>query len=494
VIEQKTKFKNRIYTFERTIPTLISAEYVPDWNLTKAVKESIQNMLDERTETGCNIFHKAESGTAFFCDHGRGVGINQIILMGDSGKRGREDMIGQHGEGEIVSFMVAAREGVQKTMVSRDWLVRGRLDDLAGRQALYLDVYRAPKVTRSGTAWEYSGGDSVISFCNAFEQFRVKIRQQARQEREARRWEKQAAKNRKQQRQRQKQQRARKGLLDREYAGQLFTNGLFVNNIDGLAFAYNLKATPGRDRAAFTWEFVKDEIVSIFNAEAELKHVVKLLRAATRNGAENVLEFKLDLNLDVKLVQKAIRKVSNSRSLRKLAWADFGKHASYIADAADQQITVIGFHGDPPAWVKNAIHCVTKVVGMTSKVKEGPLPGWLQKATDAACFLLIEDITNTPEFYSILRDPSSDRTQAYASLGKVVLVRTAVKEMNTITFLETLAHELGHAIGGYPDNTRGHASYIGQILARALTLAATSEEHRKAYQEMVKWLDKYCGR
>ena len=153
------KFKNRRYTFEQTVQTQLSIDYVPTWGLFEAVRESLQNALDERTLTSARV-HWIEDGpnSMYLYDRGRGVDFEDILLLGVSGKRGLEDVVGRHGEGEVVSSLVAARNGVTKIMASRDWLTTSRLADVGGRQVLALDVYRTNK-PRVGTAWLYTGNE-----------------------------------------------------------------------------------------------------------------------------------------------------------------------------------------------------------------------------------------------------------------------------------------------------------------------------------------------
>ena len=489
MVEQKVTFKNRVYRFERTIPTLISDQYVPDWTLSKAVKESVQNMMDERTATGCNAKWKYGADNAYFYDAGRGVDVEQIFIIGDSGKRGQSDMVGQHGEGEVVSFMVATREGVSKTMASQDWLARGRFEDMAGRMVLVIDLYRS-KGKRNGTAWEYTGAGVEQAMTQSLRDFRVKIREAQ----EEAKWQRKHARQRAAQRNRKRQARAKKRILLNEPAGYMFTNGAYVGHIEGLALAYNLEATPGRDRAAFAWEQVKGEIQHILSTEATKYHIERIFKRAMRYGADQTREMSLDLQIDPDTVKRAIRRATGSRSLKKLAWADYGHDASFITDATGQGIQVIGFHGQPPTWVSDAMHTARSLSGVTSKRVERVSPKSLLEATELAIELLTGESAEDAgvEVLSVHKLKDDPNATAYASGYKLVLVKTQMKGLSATAFLRIITHELGHIVYGYPDCTREHEQATGTMLSEALERVATDANARRIFKRMSAKFARYA--
>jgi len=105
-------FKNTVYVWVEDLEMPLSVDYVPDWTLQKAVEETLQNAYDEAFLSGGKAFVTDERSGTYVRDTGRGCDWQQIILIGDSGKRGENGATGKHGEGEIISFLVAARRGI----------------------------------------------------------------------------------------------------------------------------------------------------------------------------------------------------------------------------------------------------------------------------------------------------------------------------------------------------------------------------------------------
>ena len=93
----------------------ISADYVPEWGITEAVREFFQNAIDEQ---------RRDSGNSMFFDYdpkGQVIRIGnrhsdldiKTLLFGESTKRGKEEMIGSHGEGYKIATVVLLRNGKQ---------------------------------------------------------------------------------------------------------------------------------------------------------------------------------------------------------------------------------------------------------------------------------------------------------------------------------------------------------------------------------------------
>lgn len=100
---------------QRKYELSISADYVPEWGVTEAVREFFQNAIDE---------HKRDSGNSMFFDYDSKGQIIRIgnrhsdldiktLLFGESTKRGKEEMIGSHGEGYKIATVVLLRNGKQ---------------------------------------------------------------------------------------------------------------------------------------------------------------------------------------------------------------------------------------------------------------------------------------------------------------------------------------------------------------------------------------------
>ena len=87
----------------------ISADYVPGWGVTEAVREFFQNSIDEETRDSSNkmLFEYDEA---------------EEKLLGTSTKNDDDAMIGNHGEGYNIATVVLLRLG--KTVVFNNYCRR----------------------------------------------------------------------------------------------------------------------------------------------------------------------------------------------------------------------------------------------------------------------------------------------------------------------------------------------------------------------------------
>lgn len=431
------KFKNRWYSFEKRVETQLSVEYVPDWDLFKAIRESVQNMVDEHTLTGANITWFQDGEGAYFYDSGSGVDFSDILYLGVSGKRGLDNMVGQHGEGEVVSFLVAARLGAVKIMASKDWLCQGAIENVGGHKVLVLNVYKTNK-PRKGTCWRYSRGWN--DFCKAKASF-MQVG------------------------------RGRKRKILRDEPGVLYTRGMRVGKLDYLALGYNLTLTPGRDRAGFTWEQVGDEVKEILENHATPEDLAVILKDAIY---WTPLEMKIkDLVIAPKLTAKAAQIMSG----KKVVWAE--KHqAAQIADATERGDTkILNTYGGIPAWVRDGLPNVISVVTMNEELVLKDPPQVLAAVLDNFKKCLHENhrAWNVKCTHSF----KDKKVLAYADGSTIVLSKSAVKNMDFETFVGVMAHEIAHIETGAADCTRQHERRVRDILTNlvARMLMGNVREH-----------------
>ena len=108
-------------------------------------------------------------------DSGRGVDPYTLFLVGESGKRGADDMVGQHGEGETISTLVALRLGLVKVVAARIGCASGSFahmnGDVTRPKVLELVIYRSPQ-TRQGTVWFYQGPNVAQAAADAYVAFK----------------------------------------------------------------------------------------------------------------------------------------------------------------------------------------------------------------------------------------------------------------------------------------------------------------------------------
>jgi len=99
----------------------ISADYVPEWGTTEAVREFFQNAIDEETRDASNkIFfeYDEEAGIIRIGNKHSDLDI-KTLLFGVTTKKDEREMIGNHGEGYKIATVVLLRLG--KTVVFQNY-------------------------------------------------------------------------------------------------------------------------------------------------------------------------------------------------------------------------------------------------------------------------------------------------------------------------------------------------------------------------------------
>jgi len=460
---EKRTFRGRVYTYERTYQTTLTLDYVPEWNIFHAMRESFQNAFDEAVVTGedAGMYMNGIEDEAWIYDNGRGVDFEDILYLGATDKRGRTDLVGEHGEGEVLSFLVAAREGYEKVMASRDWMAVAEFQkDETGRfDILVIHRYKAQTPRKQGTLWFYGGW-------NAYEEAKA-----ARAEFVA------------------TTDSGRKSFrtIQTEDAGQLYTKGMKVNTISGLALGYNLPITPGRDRAGFTLGQVEGEIKKALEETANVDDVYQILKAKHHYGSPH--ELKLDVMIGPAIVKAAGNKLARDYSNKnKIVWADAGE-SSWTADAREQGYIVLGFYSKPPYWIREGLAHVSEVVnGSTEGKNVTALPQSLAGAVDP----LMELLGSNMSVECVIE--FNDGANALQGLNHVILSRRAVKGMDTQTLLGVLAHEVAHYETGAEDCTRAHERGIRKLLTQVAENLVNGEAARELYVKADKALRIYNRR
>lgn len=100
---------------QRKYELSISADYVPEWGVTEAVREFFQNAIDEQrrdSENSMFFEYSPEEQVIRIGNKHSDLDI-KTLLFGESTKRGKEEMIGSHGEGYKIATVVLLRNGKQ---------------------------------------------------------------------------------------------------------------------------------------------------------------------------------------------------------------------------------------------------------------------------------------------------------------------------------------------------------------------------------------------
>jgi len=99
----------------------ISADYVPEWGITEAVREFFQNAIDEEVkDTGNRMFFQYDKETQVMQIGNQHSELEiSSLLFGSTTKRDNQEMIGSHGEGYKIATVVLLRLG--KKVVFRNY-------------------------------------------------------------------------------------------------------------------------------------------------------------------------------------------------------------------------------------------------------------------------------------------------------------------------------------------------------------------------------------
>lgn len=497
----------RKYTHQKSFPTNISADYLNDsgshWGVWEMVRESVQNMVDEAqymadTNGGdildhCIVDLQNYSGNLDLRDKGRGVDWAKIFLIGVSGKRGTHYK-GQKGEGESLSFLVAARLGIGKTMFSQDWAVKARLEDYQGGpyQVLAFDLYKTNKPIE-GTVWRFDNHPEITAIYKNLGEYFPELSKQAQREAVAhqRRMDKMNADSRKRQiarakREIKKRSTSSKAMIITPKQGQparLYVRGVYVKDIQAL-FSYNIDVEINRDRSMVDeWEILK-QIAVAFDSKDLLPSQAEIYWKNAVDGPKTVdaLEYRLTMNL-----------LNNEELMRKAFYKAFGKmgclstNPNATLDAASDGFKPVKLYTHVTNTAKNlAVKLDTQSAGY-----EGDILPW-KAATNQAKALIskLQEIGKAFGFdpYPVVpvlkvlgRD--SSKTMGLYNSGKVYLMKSTL-EGSRAKLLETFIHECGHGETGFDDFTREFTDWFEEFNVKSLT--GTYDHVRPLIEELYK--------
>lgn len=480
-VAAELEFDGLRYTYQRTVETNLDGNYVPDWTTAKAVKESVQNQLDESLGSETKpYFGILNADTVWLRDAGRGVRFNTILRIGKSGKRDDARMVGQHGEGEVVSTLVAARQGLVKLLASQDWLAVGRLvadpEGEAGDRLLVIDVYQSD-LPRVGTAWFWQGpgvAAGLAAALTAFRRHQAMLHTGGLAYNEARRG------------------LAKVGIALPELGqqalvhmqpdgGHLYSRGQEVNDyVSGLLCSYNLTATPGRDRAGFTWEQAAQECEQIWAAHATGEAVANVLDHGVSYGTY-CKELAFASAPPAAAIKAGLAQWRRANG-KKPCWAwQSADDAPLIADAKERGtigVMVFSYTPGPPAWVRANIPHVSQYV------KANMLAAKTQKppkaiATVVSGLLVLLGQPDVPVAYEKLTD--ADGT---GDRNGITLDVQRLRGFTCERLLTVLIHETAHYVSGSSDCTRGHTSAISDLSSGLVMLLANSDAHLATLRQL----------
>lgn len=214
----------------------ISLDYVPDWGVTEAVRELFQNAIDNEAVNPENKMTFRKDGDTLIVANKQSKLSLDTLLLGCSSKVGDARTIGQHGEGYKIALVVLLRNGKKVRFLNYGaneiWetrVVNSRRYN--GAKVIQIEVDKTP-------IWKRTPDNDLTILVEGItdEEYDYILKSNIAL-------------------------RKREGLmgdhveteygdlmLDESEAGRIYIRGLYVCNIDGLKYGYNISKAIKLDR------------------------------------------------------------------------------------------------------------------------------------------------------------------------------------------------------------------------------------------------------
>ena len=481
-MDGERKFFRRRYRFSETIRTNISKDYLTDsgsnWTEWEMFRESVQNMWDEADRTA-----KETDGDSFnhfriylkddnivLEDKGSGVDLEAILYLGESGKRGTE-FRGQKGEGELISFLIACQFGIEKWMLSKNWAVTARFENLNGYNVLVLDKWITVKPsTLKGTRWIYPES-SVGSYYRNREDYFPGITKRGTQR------EKTLAKERAKQLARQEKKEGKPSgrttsakspiFTPRRGGAKLYVKDIYVRDLDSL-FSYNLPLELNRDRNMVSELDLFPMIAKTLNSEdATNRQLDTYWREGVGSRDHNKLEYRCVFESNWRTSyrwQNAFYRVFGKDAVipvdnltTDLDAATLGAKIIHLNDAAKKWAESVGINT-----TRNFLGCKE----MKLVKKHGPALKSL--------LAFLREIGKRCNMVEYPIKVAHELTGTYNGMllglwkdGEVYLTKAVICD-NAKALLKTYFHEVAHGDSGESDGTRGFTNWFESMHLDAL--------------------------
>ena len=469
------------YKFVRTIKTNISADYLEgDWAEWEALREIFQNAIDEGTRLARESGGDAKDYLGFrkkgqwFIVEDKGAGFNwqDLLLIGYSGKRTDQEMIGEKGEGELLSSLVFAKLGLEKWVFSKDWALYFRIEQYAegGADVLVADLFQTKSgKCRRGTRWTFQGNATIAGiFRDRGDYFIALESKLAKQRRQTVR----------------REQAAYQAKYAAKQAGATYTTsktgvwvptgrqkpslyfkGSFVKLIDS-AFCLNATSISiNRDRSMVDLDKLYDMIGSVLSDNDDTNVMAVYWRnALTSSNASNNLEYH---TADIWPVQET-----------KRLWVDafkavYGERACIAggdpfiaADATSEGWSVVKL-------TYHAAALAEKVGIMTDRevlhIGDEDIVYKDFNKRDEQVIRLFKDVSDclgitngaSVNVAVVTKIYGRDRTEGlYLPDGKIICINDTMMQKPSTDGLETYLHELGHLVTGEGDFERAFTDWF----------------------------------
>ena len=249
----------------------ISKNYVKDWGTEEAVREIMQNAIDSETD-GNEMEISYNSGTLRIANRGVNLDISTLV-MGSTSKSGG-GYIGSKGEGQKLAIAVLLREGLIPTIYTngQKWEASFRKSRKFKIETLHIDVYEDDSYERDIIEFEIRGMDYDL-----FKDIRSKniaiLRNMGHGIGKV------------------EESEYGEILLAKDYAGQMYVNGLFIQEDNTFEYGYNFKSEYvelDRDRKAINYYKLKELTAKALSSQSNFRLIhdsISKSRIDTKNLA-----------------------------------------------------------------------------------------------------------------------------------------------------------------------------------------------------------------
>lgn len=282
----------------------MNLEYAKDWTVVDAVREFYQNALDEEKENHENImsFSYNKDTQTITISNKKSKLTPKSLLLGESSKRGKDGLIGQHGEGYKVATVVLMRNGITVTIYNNEnkevWsssLVKSRRYD---SNIVVFDIEKKFFQKESNLVVELQG--ITQEMYDAIVESNLHLRDDVINVKDG---------------------VAGRILLDSQFSGCIYVEGLFVCKKEEIQWGYDFKANVvklDRDRGLVDTTDLKFVIAKLITGLKDVEFVSKNIN-----------------NPDLKFVHVYLdSEVSKSKKLSDRVYSDF------VEKYGDDAITV----------------------------------------------------------------------------------------------------------------------------------------------------------
>ena len=261
----------------------ISKNYVRDWGVEEAVREVMQNAIDSESD-GNELEISYNSGVLRVTNRGCNLDISSLVLGSTTKADG--GYIGSKGEGNKLALAVLLREGLIPTIYTdgQKWEASFRKSRKFKIETLHIDVYEDDNYERDIVEFEIKGMNYEL-FKNIRSKNIAILRNMGHGVGDY------------------EESEYGEILLDKEFAGKMFVEGLFIQADNTFKYGYNFKSeyvSLDRDRKAIDYYKLKELTAKALSSQDNIEIVHNSISKSyiDTKSLENVIDEASDEFID----------------------------------------------------------------------------------------------------------------------------------------------------------------------------------------------------